>query len=176
MLLLGYARVHYDIPTVFFWTLALVFIVRQNHIAYMVLFPFICLNRVETIPLLIILYWLRFPNKWAYLLYQGVIFILMWYGLHTYFAGNPGDAVWTEPWENVLRFWHSPWRTLVHFLVTVVILFRIVQRADFQPLYFQRVFIVLAPLFVVLYFVCGQAFETRVFWELWPIIATLIVL
>jgi hypothetical protein len=176
MVLFGWECMSYDLMTALSWTLALLFIVKQNHIAYMVLFPFVCLNRIETAPFMIFMYWLRFPGRWQYVLYQGIAFILIYYGLHIYFADNSGLSQWIEPLENLKKFWDSPWRTAVHFLISTIILFRIAMRADYQPLYFQRVFIVLTPIFLVLYLVFGQSFEVRVFFEIWPILATLMLI
>ena len=169
-------RSPYDLMTSLLWTLALVFIVRQNHTVYMMLFPLVCLNRIETAPLLIIAYWLRFPKDKFTLISLSVIMTICIYTLlKVWYVDVPGATSWIEPLENLGKFWQSPLRTLLHMSVTVAILFRTVKRADFQPLYFQRVFVVLAPLFFVMYLVSGQAFEVRVWWELFPILSILIL-
>lgn len=176
ILLLRNERLPYDMMTGFLWTLGLLFIVQQKNLAFMILFPFVCLNRIDTAPLLIVAYWLRFPWKWQEVTGCGIVFIVMYLGLHTYFSDNPGSTAWIQPWWNVLRFWYSPWRTLLHLFVTVVIFLRILIRANHQSLYFQRLFIVLAPIFVILYLVAGQAFEVRVFMEIMPILVVLTIL
>lgn len=176
LVLFSYCRAPYDMMTGFLWTLGLLFIVQQKHIAFMVLFPFVCLNRIETAPLLIVAYWLRFPWKWQEVVGCGVVFATIYLGLHTYFADNLGSSVWIEPWQNVLRFWYNPWRTLLHLFVTVVIVLRILIRTGYQPFYFQRLFIVLAPIFLILYLVVGQSFEVRVFTEIYPILVVLTIL
>lgn len=176
ILLLQNERLPYDMMTGFLWTLGLLFIVQHKHIAFMILFPFVCLNRIDTAPLLIVAYWLRFPNNWGEVLGCLAAFVVTYTGLHIYFTDNPGSPAWIEPWLNVLRFWNNPWRALLHFFATVVIFLRILIRADHQPLYFQRLFIVLVPIFVILYLVAGQAFEIRVFMEMMPILVVLTIL
>ena len=170
-------RTPYDLMTAFLWTVALIFIAKQNHLGYVLLFPVACLNRIETAPLLIFMYWLRFPKgKWVIIISQVVTLIVIHVWLKFLFADVTGATAWIEPLENLGKFWQSPLRTLLHLSVTVAILFRIVQRADYTPLYFQRVFIVFAPIFLILYVVFGQAFELRVFWEMFPLLAVLMLL
>lgn len=170
-------RSPYDLMTALLWTLALLFIVKQNHVGFFVVLILACLNRIETAPLLIVLYWLRFPKgKLPVIVSSVLMFASIYILLHVGYADVPGSTAWISPLENLSTFWHSPWRTLLHFAVTVVILLKIVQRADYQPLYFQRAFVVLAPIFLVLYLVFGQAFELRVFWELFPVLTILTLL
>ena len=170
-------RSPYDLMTALLWTLALLFIVKQNHVGFFVVLILACLNRIETAPLLIVLYWLRFPRskKLPVIVSSVLMFITIHIILRITFADVPGSTAWISPLENLVTFWQSPLRTLLHFVVTVVILLRIVKRADYQPLYFQRAFVVLAPIFVILYLVFGQAFELRVFWELFSILSILLL-
>lgn len=170
-----WCRVPYDLLTAFLWTLSLLFIVKQRHGWFMLLFPLVCLNRIETAPLLIVAYYLRFPKMYGPIVYSVgvVITTIAWLGMQ--FGNVPGTNTIPDLIGNFVLFWQTPQTSVLHLCISVVIMLRIVKRYNYQPLIFQRWFGVLAPVFLILYWTFGQAFELRVFWELWPIISILIL-
>ena len=179
LLFFSYERKPYDLPTAFLFTLALLFIAKDQIRNYMILFPFICLNK-ETAWLLIVFslvfaQYMNYPKaqrNWL-ALYQVFIYVGIMLGLHWYFADNPGVNAWVEPVKNLLRFIHNPAQTLLHLSVTTFLLFMACKDWYWKPALFRVALLVMGPPLVFGYFIFGQAFEVRVFWEIYPVIVAL---
>lgn len=160
---------YYDLMTAFLFTLALLFIAQGKLSSYLLLFPLICLNR-ETAFLLTIFLLIYNKNIVAFV-YQ----VLAWMGirviLSAVFAQRSGAAAWVEPIENLQKFIENYPTTILHLFIISVLLFFVLKDWDTKPL--TTAFVVFAPLLVVMYIVLGQAFEVRVFWEIYPIIVVM---
>lgn len=179
MLLFGDFRMPYDLTTAALFTLAFVFITKGQTINYLILFPFACLNR-ETAFLLIVVYFISHiyiqNSTIIYLeILQCGVYILVTVGLRVIFADNPGTSAWVEPWLNLLRFYNHPARTLLHLAGTGVVLWMVAKGWTYKPMLFRTAFIVMAPILTAFYLVLGQAFEVRAYWELYPVLAGLMI-
>jgi hypothetical protein len=177
MLLFGYKRLHYDLMTAFLFTLAPSLLLELKYDKYALLFPLICLNRETSF--LLVLFWfviilekISFEKIWLFL-YQ----VFVWLGirliLNTVFSNNGGADAWIEPLKNVGRFINNPLTTILHFFITAVLLYLVIKDWKYKPRFFKIAFMVFAPLLTSMYFVMGQAFEVRVFWEIYPVIVIL---
>lgn len=103
---------------------------------------------------------------------SGVGFYL---ALRAIFADNPGAPAWVEPGLNLLRFYNHPARTLLHLAGTEVVLWMVAKDWTQKPALLRTAFIVMAPILTAFYLVLGQAFELRVFFEIYPVIVLLVV-
>lgn len=163
----------YDLLTAFLWSLSLLCMIKQNHLGFAAVFPLVCLNRIETAPFLVVGYFLLYSRKIT--LYFPLIFIVLWVVLHKYYAGNPGETALIEPVENLWKFVHFPILTLCHFVISGGLLWMVFRNWKNKPMLLCMMFVVLLPTFLILYIIFGQAFEVRVFWEIYPLVASLIV-
>lgn len=163
-------RAYYDLMTAFLFTLALLFIAQGKLISYLLLFPLICLNR-ETAFLLTVFLLVYNKNIVAFV-YQVAVWSLVRLSLSTVFSQYSG-AVWVEPVENLQKFIENYPTTILHLFIIVTILFLIMMDWKFKPRFFVILFTVFAPLLSLMYIVFGQAFEVRVFWEIYPVIVAM---
>lgn len=170
LLLFGMYRSSYDLMTAFLWTLALLFIFQHSQFLYAILFPIICLNRIETSIFLVGLWIVFYSKEWTFIVYQIVIFLSFYIGLYVTFSQNYGTSVWIEPAENLQKFLSNPRLLMLHisiFMAMIVLVLRNWSQKDYR---LRRAFMVLLPVFLVLYVIFGQAFEIRVFWEMLPLV------
>lgn len=177
ILLLGYNRLPYDLMTACLFALALLYMWTAESGKYLLVFTLSCLNR-ETTFLLILLYvaFLLFSRKsiifWRIFktaIVQIVIYGTITYALRVVFADNSGAGLWVEPWLNILRFVNNPYTTMLHISVASVVLWLVFRGEPDKPTFWLFSFALFAPVLTVMYLVCGQAFEVRVFWELAPL-------
>lgn len=173
IILLGYNRISYDLTTAFIFSLSFLLMYRDNTKFYLLLFPIFCINR-ETTFLLIIVYFFWTRYVWG-TIYQVAIFFGVQTALHRVFVNNDGVNAWIEPWYNILRFINNPAQTLFYLSVAGLFLWLICKDWNSKSSLFKIAFIVMAPIVSIMYLVFGQAFEVRVFWELYPVIVLLSV-
>lgn len=166
--LFGAFRKPYDLATAFLFTLALFYISKRETRNYLLLFPLVCLNR-ETAFLLIPIFFVFNPQNKAAHIYQVMVYALTTIILRFVFADNSGAAALIEPVENLWRFINDPTRTLFHLALTALLLWAVLQNWSNQPAFLRAAFLVMFPFLMLAYFVFGQAYETRVFWELVPV-------
>jgi len=180
MLLFGDFRMPYDLMTAALFTLAFLFIARGETRNYLLLFPFICLNR-ETAILLPIVY-VAFAYVWKrgnlkqnsiVFVYSLGVYLLITLALRLYFAGNPGLSAWVEPWLNIQRFINHPAKSLLHLSGTIILLYLIANDWMQKPALLRIAFIFMFPILTGIYFIAGQSFEVRVYFELYPVIVLL---
>ena len=176
----GDYRMPYDIFTAWLFTLAFLYIGQGDKTSLAILFPLACLNR-ETAFLLIILSAIVGILKndkdgtEGTLLYQTSAFVLIQVLLRTLFYNNGGVDALIEPLENIQRFIARPWITLLHGFVTFGLLKIALQNWTWKPMFLRAALIALLPRMTVMYIVFGQAFEVRVFGEVYPILALLML-
>lgn len=180
LLLLGYNRLPYDLTTALLFTLAYLFIYTENKLGYLIVFTLACLNR-ETAFLLILFYVvislvrLQLMRDWWMTACQIYIYGLVTYCLRLVFQYNGGSTLWVEPWQNLVRFVNNPLLTLVHLSITGVILWLVFRDWKYKHVYLKLAFWIIAPILVVMYVVCGQNYEVRVFWEVIPVVGLLTI-
>jgi len=175
LILFFYPRMTYDLMTAFLFTLAFLFIIQGKDWQYLVVFILSCFNR-ETTFLLIIVYvvvntvQLQMGRKWWMTLCQIYFYALITVSLRIAFQHNPGSSLWIEPLQNLQKYISHPLQTLLWVGIIAVIWWRISVMWKYRNPYPKLLMVVLAPVLVVFYLVCGQAFEMRVFWELYPVL------
>jgi len=172
LLMFGYARLQYDLTTAWLWTLALLYIAKEETYNYLMLFPLICLNR-ETAFLLIIIYTIHKPHDISETAYQIGVYALVAVALRVMFADNGGVESWVEPLQNIQRFINHPVQTLLHIATAGVMLWIAAKGWQQKPAFLRLAFLVLAPALTAAYIIAGQSFEVRVFWELFPVVVLL---
>ncbi len=180
MILFNYERLPYDLMTAWLFTLAFLYIARVDDNSLAIVFVLACLNR-ETAFLLIILLGVTAlvrgdaRKRWGLIFILTLIFVLIQLALRIVFHENDGLISWIEPALNLLRFKNHPGRTLTHGSITLILLWLACRDWTRKPYYLKLAFLCLAPPLVILYLVFGQAFEIRVFWEGYPILALLML-
>lgn len=173
----------YDFAALFLMTLSYGLLARQRHIAYLVLFPFVCLNK-ETSILLVFVYWVHFQttdNKrlfYTYLSYQIGVFVIIKLALYWAFRDNIGDSLEFHLPEHFIEYHRILTNYPILVLYYCLFLFGIpalmFYRWDEKPLFLKNCVLVIGPLFF-LYILFGYPFEVRVFYEVYPIVLLLMV-
>ena len=174
LILFGDYRASYDVMTACLWAWALLFMFQHDHKKYTLLFPILCFNRIETSIFLIILWAIFYPREIVFLLYQITVFVSMYLVLHLTFAENTGASAWVEPLENLQRFIHNPLLTMFHIYIFVLLMYVALRNWNKKDGRLRLAFVLLVPIFLGLYFVFGQAFEIRVFWEVVPVVGAML--
>jgi len=177
MWLFIYFRKPYDLLTAWLFTLAFYY-VKTDWQKYYILFPIICLNR-ETAFLLILVFFVytlrEWKLVWLFTILQIVVFGLITFLLRYIFSNYPGDSVWIVPMDNLMKFIQYPWQTLLHLSIGGLLMFLVFKGWKSKPRMLRISFLVMLPILTIMYLVCGQSFETRVFWEVYPVASLLIL-
>ena len=177
LIIFGYDRMPYDLMTAWLFTLAIryIFLCMDNEL--LIVFSLACLNRETAFLLIIFLGVLAIKSGTRYLLtlQMVLIFVFVQLALRNVFYANAGQAGWIEPMQNLLRFANHPERTLLHGWITLGILLTACREWKLKPYFFRLAFWSMAPALMLMYIVFGQAFEVRVFWECYPILALLML-
>lgn len=167
----------YDLATAFLFTLAFYFLATGRDIEYLILFPLICLNRETAILLTVFCIVLSIAckrNDIDFIGYQVFVWFASQVFLRWVFIDSPG-VLWIEPMENLQKFIADPIRTILHLSVMIIILFLVFRNWKSKPLFLRLAFMTFAPLLMVAYLVLGQAFEIRVFWEVYSVVVLLVM-
>lgn len=184
MLVMGAYRKPYDLMTAWLFTASVFYIYTVRIWKYLLIFVLSSINR-ETTFLLILLsgvFWFpSFRRVWDVLksnwlrlvLVQIVLFIGVSFIVRYLLSDAPGSSLWIEPVENILKFADQPYRFLLHVYGAIALLWWVRRGWEQKPEYLRSAFSLFTPLLVVMYLVCGQAFELRVFWELAPLVIIL---
>ena len=176
LFLLGDYLTLYDLTTAFLFTLALYYLKSDQEHKYLLLFPLICLNRETAFLLTVFCFmWMKTPRDYEFIFLQVFAFVSTQLILRGNFADNPGLGVWVNPMENLEKFAADPARTLIHLSITAVILWAVLRDWGSKPAFLRLAFVTFAPALFVMYIICGQSFETRVFWELMPVASLLVI-
>ncbi len=177
MIIFNYGRLPYDLMTALLFTLAFraIFLCRDNEL--LIIFSLACLNRETSFLLIIFMGVLAIKTRMRFVitLQMVLIFVLVQLALRDVFHDNAGMVAWIEPMQNIQRFANDPGRTLLHGLITLVVLWTAFKDWTLKPYFFRLAFVSLAPVLLILYVCFGQAFEPRVLWEGYPIMALLML-
>lgn len=168
----------YDLPALFLFTFCLALMVRRQWLPYLIVYVFACLNKETTILLTLIFAIHYFDSarmnrrdylRWmaAQLAIFGVIRLLL---MLTY-ADLPGGAVRLQIDFN-LRLFTMQTYTLPEYLTWIGVVMLVLHRWREKPLFLRHSSVILIPL-VGLMLVFGIITETRVFYEVYPIILLL---
>ena len=178
MLVFGYNRLPYDLTTAFLMMLGLYYILTVQNWKYLIVFVFACLNRETSFLLIlvyvVVLYYRKYGSYWWVTACQIYIYGLITYCLRLIFQYNPGSSLWVEPWQNLVRYANHPLQTIIYAMVLAVVLLRVFRNWNSKFYSLRLAFVVIAPILFVMFMVCGQAFEVRVFWEVYPLVVLLI--
>jgi len=182
LLLFEYYRKPYDLSTAFLMTLGLYYILTVQNWKYLIVFTLACLNR-ETAFLLILVYvvfWLYyrkytllFKSFWWMTACQIYVYGLITYCLRLAFQYNPGSSLWVEPWQNLVRYANHPVQTIIYATIIAIILLRVFRNWNIKPFSLRLAFVVVYPVVFLSFLVCGQSFETRTLWEMFPLVVML---
>jgi len=173
--LLGYrfAKI-YDLPTAIFFALGLGLMARGKWREYFTVFFLGCLNR-ETMILLTLVFAVYFFRRmqtrtWLFgICAQALIFVDVRVMVMRLFANSPGSVLWFRPLENVEKFAAQPWLSVLHWGGFALVLWLCLRNWNRKPLLLRTAFAVLMPILLVLYVFLGNAFELRVFAEVFPV-------
>jgi hypothetical protein len=180
MIIFGYERLPYDLMTASLFTLAFLYIARGDSIRLLIIFTLACLNRETSFLMITFLGMMAFArvearNRWGLMFFMTLIYIVVQLTLRIVFRENDGLSNWIEPALNLLRFKNHPVRTLAHASSTLVLLWLACKDWKQKPYFLRLALIAIGPPLVLLYLIFGQAFEVRVFWETFPILALLML-
>lgn len=170
----------YDLPTAAGFALALALLARWKFIAYLIVFLFLCLNRETAIlllPIYMLHFWKRLEERtyWPLVIVQAVTFVTVQAAIRYALRSAPGSSMWISPAQNILAHIENPVPTLLSLVVIGLVLWLVFRDWRYKPSVLRHAFIVLAPALFVLYVVAGQAFEYRVFAEVYSATALLIL-
>lgn len=171
----------YDFPSLFLFTLALAFMVRERWNFYLLIFLLASLNK-ETAFLLTLVFIPYYYEKkkieprqfWNLLLLQVGIYIFIKFVLFYAFSNNPGVITEFHLVENtyiiLLRILGHPVITVGSWLILA---FAVFYRWREKPEFLKYSLWIFLPLFL-LYLLFGNYGELRVFYEVFPIFVLLI--
>ena len=165
----------YDLPTAIAFALGLAFMARGMWREYIWVFILGCVNRETTalLTLVFAVYFFRRMGRGVWLggiALQALIWVMVRIQVLIIFAGNDGSAFWFRPLENVEAFILSPWLSAVHLIGFTLVIWRCLQHWHQKPPLLRTAFAVLMPVSLGLYLVLGNAFELRVFAEVFPVV------
>ena len=165
----------YDIPTVFLFTWCLGLIKSFKVRTYLVVFPFVVLNR-ETAFLLIILFavffWGRLNHKvvGALTASQVALYLSIQFIVRYIFRDAPG----TETTITFVNFVTSAtgkyFIVFSHMLIGLLTISLIHSKWYLLPHFLRDAVVIFLPVLTTLYFMFGYPFELRVFLEVLPVI------
>jgi hypothetical protein len=177
-----FSRQIYDFTTLWLFTLGLALIACARWRAFVVLFPFACLNK-ETAILLTLVFVIRHarrPHAWSgstfrwLLAYQLVMFLIIRGGLLYVFRNNPGATVemhlFDHNWQVLL---HPSWMSK-RLLLAVGALLVGVSGWTRKPTFLRDALLALAPVLLVMGLTVGQVDEIRAYYEVYPVVALLV--
>jgi hypothetical protein len=150
--------------------------------AFVVLFPFACLNKETAIllSLVVVIRHARRPHAWPgstfrwLLAYQVVLFLIIRGGLLYAFRNNPGTTVemhlFDHNWQVLL---HPSWMSK-RLLLAVGALLVGVSGWKRKPTFLQDALLALAPVLLVMGLTVGQVDEIRAYYEVYPVVVLLV--
>jgi hypothetical protein len=169
----------YDVPTAFFFTLALGLLKRERFTAYALLFPLICLNR-ETAILLTLFFGVYFFQKMAmgeYLArvgYQALVYAAIRIYLFFVLAEAPGVTAFFRPVENLRMYIEYPILSAIFLLCVSAVLLLVILKWPRADRFLRTAFLTVAPALALIYLIFGVTFEYRVFLELFPVVMIMV--
>ena len=159
---------YYDAPTAFFFLLLFILWQEEKYLLSIPVFALACINRETTILIVPILIFMR--PQWGVHIFQVLFFIGLRVIMTNVFADFPGDSIWIRPEYNLAVHAENIRQTIEVVIFSSIILllfFRNVPRLDLSAVVFVGF---LLPVSFVLYIICGNAFELRVFAEVMPML------
>lgn len=182
---LGIARLHYanpyDFTTLATFSWCLVLLHRRQFWLYQVVFFVACINRETTYLLTIFftLYFFQALFRRTYLLHilaqLGSFFVIRLVMLYA-FRENTGVVAQFNFFLNLREFVTYPLATAATVAVFVGVGWLILARWHKMPIIVQTVLLAFTPPLVIMWLLLGRSFELRVFMELLPALAAVILL
>lgn len=170
----------YDLLIASLFMLALVALHKRRWIMYLILFALATLAK-ETAVLLLPVFMVHLWNKvspntyWSLAFTQLYLFIILQVFIRVMYQDAPGVTAWVMPLENTRAHLSNIPMTLFALIVLGIGLYFTFRHWYTKPPILRTAFVILFPIFMLLYIVCGQAFEYRTFAEVYPIMAALVV-
>jgi len=170
----------YDFPTLAFFTLGLALMIRRRWTAFLVLFPFACLNKETTI-LLALVFFIHFrpsTGRMSRALFvrllsaQLIVYALIKAGLYLAFKDNPGSMVQMQLTYHNLRLF-APYSLTTFFGWVFLIL--LVARGWRQSHQFLRDALWVLPVLIAVTMFFGFLDELRDYYEAYPVVLMLLV-
>jgi len=162
-----------------FFAFSLGLLARGKFKEFYLLYPLGCMNR-ETMFLLSIFFAAHYFGKMetfrylSGLIYQGAVFTGIRLMIMKIFEGNAGQLIYFQPWHILKEHADHP---IMLFLLMVLIALTwhgVARRWKEKPEFLRSALFVLLPLQVILYLMAGNAFEVRVFAEVWPVVVVMV--
>jgi len=171
-----YTSFLYDFPTLFLYTLGLIFLYKQDWKKFLILYPIACLNKETTILLTLIffIYYrprLRTDYFYKLLFIQITIFVIIKVLLFVLFSSNPGSFVEFHLVDHNLGLFSGYDLPLAFTLFGLILL--IYYKWVEKPLYLKITLWALVPLMILTLFL-GYLDELRDYYEVYPSIIILI--
>lgn len=168
----------YDLPTAFFFTLAVACLAHGSAINYLVVFSIACFNRETTIlllPISLIYCWKAASGLWQLIFMQVFSYCTAQALIRTAYKNMPGIDFLFSPISNINAHVNEPIRAYIVYVVVFFVFLLVKINWKNQHSILKTAFVVLASSLTVFYFAFGQPFEFRVFAELFPIIAAMLL-
>jgi hypothetical protein len=167
-----YTSFIYDFPLLFFYTLGLVFLYKQDWIKFLLIFLIGCINKETTILLTLIfyIYYKSDLKKELFnklLIAQFTIFILVKSTLYFIFKNNPGSFIEFHLIDHNLRLLTGYNLTLAATLLGLILL--VFYKWNEKPRYLKISLSMLVPLIILTIFL-GFLDELRDYYEIYPVV------
>lgn len=168
----------YDMPTLALVVAGYALMLRRHWRWYIVVFTLACLSKETAFILTVGFAAVYFRcMMWRDYIVLGGLQFAVWVAVRALvtwlYGGYPGVSMETH-WDLHLFALHSlPVAVAIYCALATFLVSVILRRWHDKPIEMKRLFVSIAPLLVVLYFVGGNPFELRVFAEVTPIAAIL---
>ncbi len=178
--LISYYIYPYDYSGLFLFTLAFALLASGKWTQYLMIFTLACINK-ETAILLPLLFVILNYEKWKAnkpillkrLLAQLAIFIIIKSAITIIFYSNPGGFMEFHLFDYNFERFYRPYSlySLVSFIVLCILVF---YKWKSKPIFLRKAALLIIPLFSLILF-WGVLDEIRVYYEVYPVIALLII-
>jgi len=162
----------YDISTLALFTLAYAALAHKRFLLFAALYPLLCLNK-ETAILITIFFAFQYRLLWLSV-YQVITYILIRFFLMWVYSGNAGGVVEFHLFSNAADWILQAQTSIAYAAIILLIAWRIFSKME-QPQFLKTALLTVAPPLAVLFAVFGYSFELRVFYELYPVVALMVI-
>lgn len=181
LLFFGFGYI-YDFTTLFLFTIGLTWMARRKWGAYLPVFVLACLNK-ETAILLTLVFFVHYKDRnymprhrfLTLLTLQIASYALVKSWLFFRYQTNPGEPVEIHLAEYQMVLQQHPWVGIISLIIFLMILLLVFHRWKQKPLFLRHATVMLLPL-LVLTIPFGFPYEFRVFYEIYPVLGSLVIL
>jgi hypothetical protein len=170
----------YDYPALFLSTITMYMMVREKWVSYLFFFLLSSINKETTVlfsVLYAVYYWRKLsPAKYiGLLLFQVVAASGTRFLIQNYYRNNPGESFQSNIPEFINALVEVPIAVLLVTLIGLMVCLLMASGWNTKPPFLRTAMITVGLPLLILHFIMGYPFETRVFMEIYPLLLLLML-